>query len=202
MNNLRRFTTEADYQAATLNYPSVSWVVSSDTVHFDNVIPVPTCEPTNPNVWVSADPNEFDFSQKVYQIDLGMAYNIEDLEALEVFLYNSPNDATWAYRVSVTKNVDPDVGGFLDYGILIESSMQIVYEDTSESAVIDLCDILGSGFYLKSTDVPSVEVCDQNECTEYDCLEYDEETGECIEQGDCIQTECVDSHTDYPSVVV
>ena len=35
MNNLRKFATEAEYTAATLNYPAVSWVVSGDTVHFD-----------------------------------------------------------------------------------------------------------------------------------------------------------------------
>lgn len=42
MNNLRRFNTEADYSAATLNYPAVSWVVSGDTVHFDKSAPTPT----------------------------------------------------------------------------------------------------------------------------------------------------------------
>lgn len=42
MNNLRRFNTEADYSAATLNYPAVSWVVSGDTVHFDKSAPAPT----------------------------------------------------------------------------------------------------------------------------------------------------------------
>ena len=35
MNNLKKFNTEADYSAATLNYPAVSWVVSDDIVHFD-----------------------------------------------------------------------------------------------------------------------------------------------------------------------
>ena len=35
MNNLRKFATEAEYSAATLNYPAVSWVVSGDTVHYD-----------------------------------------------------------------------------------------------------------------------------------------------------------------------
>ena len=39
MNNLRKFSTEADYTAATLNYPAVSWVVSGDTVHFDKAAP-------------------------------------------------------------------------------------------------------------------------------------------------------------------
>ena len=40
MNNLRKFTTEADYTAATLNYPAVSWVTGTDTVHFDKSAPV------------------------------------------------------------------------------------------------------------------------------------------------------------------
>lgn len=39
MNNLKKFATEADYSAATLNYPAVSWVVSGDTVHFDKTAP-------------------------------------------------------------------------------------------------------------------------------------------------------------------
>ena len=41
MNNLKKFATEADYSAATLNYPAVSWVVSGDTVHFDKTAPTP-----------------------------------------------------------------------------------------------------------------------------------------------------------------
>lgn len=35
MNNLKKFSTEADYSAATLNYPAVSWVTATDNVHFD-----------------------------------------------------------------------------------------------------------------------------------------------------------------------
>lgn len=35
MNNLKKFSTEAEYNAATLNYPAVSWVTGTDTVHFD-----------------------------------------------------------------------------------------------------------------------------------------------------------------------
>ena len=205
MNNLRKFNTENEYQAATLMRPSVSWVVSSDTVHFDNVIPVPTCEPTNPDVWVVVDPNEFDFSQKVYAINLGMAAYLGEGNPLEAYLYNSPNDATWTYMVSVTYMLDHDSETYYYELYIYDSSMHIVYSDTSGSgsAEFDLCDILGSGFYLKDSDVPSVEVCDQEECTEYECLNWDEETGECIEQGDtCIQTECVESHQEYPSVVV
>lgn len=40
MDNLRRFDTYADYSAATLNYPAVSWIVSGNTVAFDAEAPV------------------------------------------------------------------------------------------------------------------------------------------------------------------
>ena len=40
MNNLKKFATEAEYSAATLNYPAVSWVTATDNVHFDKTAPV------------------------------------------------------------------------------------------------------------------------------------------------------------------
>lgn len=39
-NNLRKFQNEAEYSAATLNYPAVSWVVNGE-VHFDKTSPIP-----------------------------------------------------------------------------------------------------------------------------------------------------------------
>lgn len=42
MNNLKKFATESEYSAATLNYPAVSWIVSGDTVHFDKSATTPT----------------------------------------------------------------------------------------------------------------------------------------------------------------
>ena len=41
-NNLRKFATEAEYTAATLNYPAVSWITATDGVHFDKTAPAPT----------------------------------------------------------------------------------------------------------------------------------------------------------------
>lgn len=41
MRNLRKFNTEAEYSAATLNYPAVSWIVSADTVVYDKTEPTP-----------------------------------------------------------------------------------------------------------------------------------------------------------------
>lgn len=41
MRNLRKFNTEAEYSASTLSYPSVAWVVSGDTIHYDKSEPTP-----------------------------------------------------------------------------------------------------------------------------------------------------------------
>lgn len=38
-HNLKKFSTEADYSAATLNYPAVSWVTGTNAVHFDATAP-------------------------------------------------------------------------------------------------------------------------------------------------------------------
>ena len=42
MNNLKKFSTETEYTAATLNYPAVSWVTATDNVHFDKSGSTPT----------------------------------------------------------------------------------------------------------------------------------------------------------------
>ena len=38
-HNLKKFSTEADYSAATLNYPAVSWITGTNSVHFDATAP-------------------------------------------------------------------------------------------------------------------------------------------------------------------
>ena len=50
-NNLKKFATEAEYTAATLNYPAVSWVTATDNVHFDKSAPTP---PTNDKVMIAS----------------------------------------------------------------------------------------------------------------------------------------------------
>lgn len=42
MNNLKKFSSETEYNAATLNYPAVSWVTATDNVHFDKSGSTPT----------------------------------------------------------------------------------------------------------------------------------------------------------------
>ena len=64
MNNLKKFATEAEYSAATLNYPAVSWVTATDNVHFDKSGSTPT---VNDKVMIasyggeSGDPSKFIF---------------------------------------------------------------------------------------------------------------------------------------------
>lgn len=41
-NNLKKFNTVADYQAATLNYPAVSLIAANYGVYFDKTAPTPT----------------------------------------------------------------------------------------------------------------------------------------------------------------
>ena len=38
-HNLKKFSTEADYSAATLNYPAVSWITGTNSVYFDATAP-------------------------------------------------------------------------------------------------------------------------------------------------------------------
>lgn len=56
-NNLKKFATEAEYTAATLSYPAVSWVTSTDNVHFDksgSTPPPPPPLPTNDKVMIAS----------------------------------------------------------------------------------------------------------------------------------------------------
>ena len=77
--------------------------------------------------------------------------------------------------------------------VSIDSGGTEIYtaETAGSSITVDLCQVFGQGMYIVEDSVPNIQTCGATECTEYDCLEWDEETGECIEQGDCIQEECV-----------
>lgn len=60
MNNLKKFATEAEYQAASLNYPAVSWVTSGDTVHFDKSGSTPTVNDKVMMAWYNGEHNAGD----------------------------------------------------------------------------------------------------------------------------------------------
>ena len=77
MDNLRKFNTVADYQAATLNYPAVSWIVSGDTVHFDKTAPAPTTNDKVMMAWHS--PSDEPSGKDVVLWNGGASYSPTDL---------------------------------------------------------------------------------------------------------------------------
>ena len=83
MNNLKKFSTEADYSAATLNYPAVSWVTATDNVHFDKSGSTPT---VNDKVML-----------------LTTAHDNGD----DIVLYNAGSSPAEPYFTSITVNDEP-----------------------------------------------------------------------------------------------
>lgn len=85
-NNLRKFNTSADYSAATLVYPAVSYVAQSDNVMFDKTAPTPP-------------PTPHDYSQDYFtvraiddDITLYLSTNIEG----NTFSYSTDGGTTWS----------------------------------------------------------------------------------------------------------
>ena len=75
MNNLRKFNSEAEYSAATLNYPSVAWVTGSDTVHFDKTAPVVV----NDKVMIAfTSGNDGDFDIRLYNGEISIVPSASD----------------------------------------------------------------------------------------------------------------------------
>lgn len=83
MNNLKKFSTEADYSAATLNYPAVSWVTATDNVHFDKSGSTPTVN------------------------DKVMLLTTAESGGDEIVLYNAGSSPSEPYFISITVNDEP-----------------------------------------------------------------------------------------------
>ena len=83
MNNLKKFATEADYSAATLNYPAVSWVTATDNVHFDKSGSTPTVN------------------------DKVMLLTTAEDDTDDIVLYNAGSSPAEPYFISITVNDEP-----------------------------------------------------------------------------------------------
>ena len=99
MNNLKKFATEAEYQAASLNYPAVSWVTSGDTVHFDKSGSTPAVNDKVMMAWYNGEHNAG---------DIALA-NLGSTEPTEFFTSITLND------VEVLSLVDSS-GTLVNYG--------------------------------------------------------------------------------------
>jgi hypothetical protein len=83
MNNLKKFASEAEYTAATLNYPAVSWVTATDNVHFDKSAPTPTVN------------------------DKVMLLTTSHDTGNDIVLYNAGSSPAEPYFISITVNDEP-----------------------------------------------------------------------------------------------
>lgn len=90
-NNLRKFQTEADYTAATLTYPAVSWVVSGDTLHYDKVAPPQPHDYSQDYLtFVALENSTFNFwKSAIFDPETGDPVETPDIQ------YSLDNGSTW-----------------------------------------------------------------------------------------------------------
>lgn len=139
MNNLRKFATEADYSAATLNYPAVSWVVSGDTVHFDRSGSTPVVSNTKVKLAFTTD---------------------SCMGGKQCFLpYDSSGEFIQSMN-SITLNGEPLTPGGSGIEITLESNTSYLAEYDLKSGVTDVhgwfdkqCDPIGCSSASLSYDI-------------------------------------------------
>ncbi len=104
MNNLKKFTSEAEYSAATLNYPAVSWVTATDTVHFDKSGSTPTVNDKVMMAWTTDDHGAGDIALanlvSVEPTTLFTSITLNDVEVLSLV------DSSGALRNYAQANTD------------------------------------------------------------------------------------------------
>lgn len=130
MNNLKKFATEAEYSAATLNYPAVSWITANDSIHFDKSAPTPSVNDKVMMAWhspsdeasgkdivlwnsgVSAQPTELFNSLTINNVDVmsdltadGTLHNYSTPDTDYLVKYELINDTT------ITDLFSGDLGG-------------------------------------------------------------------------------------------
>ena len=141
-----------------------------------------TCTPTS-SAFTNVDENFSDFSSPVYELkfDFSSIQGSYESGSLEAFAgINTVSDSgQGGYSVDCLYDDMNDLTS-----IRIESGGTDIYTaDTAGSSItVDLCQVFGQGMYILEGSIPTVDTC-----AEYDCYEWDEETGDCIVQGDCIE---------------
>lgn len=121
MNNLKKFATEAEYTAATLNYPAVSWVTATDNVHFDKSGSTPTVNDKVMMAWHS--PSDVPSGRDIVLVNLGSVEPTYYFNKIEL------ND------VDVTSLVQTD-GHLLNYSTP-DTDYLAKYELKNDTTIID-----------------------------------------------------------------
>ena len=124
MRNLRKFNSEADYSAAELNYPAVSWVTGTNSVHFDATAPA-----TNDKVmmaWTSTD------SGNIKNRDITLWNGGASLPVDELFTDLTLNDVNVIPLLSDASGVlqnyaEPSTDYVAKYGLLDDSEITDIF---------------------------------------------------------------------------
>lgn len=120
-HNLKKFETEAEYQAAELNYPSVAWVTSGDTFHYDKAEPQPETE----KVALAFTSAEQSGTIKLYNGDAadanlitGLTFNGEPIDPIVPEIFNVPLESVNVieYDIDGTAIFDAFAGDLTDVG--------------------------------------------------------------------------------------
>lgn len=156
----------------------------------------PECNVPSTATWHNVD-NTFDRTTQIYGIDFGGGDGGNDNTGRDYELYVR-NQSNTVYSISC-HIPDPNADNGDYNSITINNSDGTLYRQIDNTATINsFCEIFGQAMYISANaTIPSYEQCVDEQCTNYECIQYDEETGECIEQGDCINTECMQYETTY-----
>lgn len=164
--------------------------LGSTLVYSGGTPPTPTsCIDIEYGDIVLIDP-DFDTSTPVY----GMSF--DGLATLSEYENGQANGQTDIFDEN--GNILGSVYGHYDNDnqngdISVDSGYTQIY--TADTLTVDLCQLFGGPVYVNTDSIAAVDTCDMYDCTEYECLEWDEETGECVEQGDCMTYDCVGGYT-------
>lgn len=154
--------------------------------------PSPTCAPPSSATTYTVD-EQFDFTKPVYELDFGDMANLSEHEdpydSASVTLYDENNTAYSVGCIYTSSNGS--------WSIIITQNGTTVY--TSNTSSFSCCTVFGKPMYLHSDEIPTIQTCNMYECLEYECLEWDEESGECLEYGDCVEGQemCVEAIDNY-----
>lgn len=153
-NNLKKFNTMADYSAATLNYPNVSWVVSGDSVHYAKEAPP---APANDKV---------------------MMYFEDSSTGDDVVLWNCGTSPAEPWFTEVLLNdVEINVDQCADYGGSVAGGSLVKYTLNNTTTIADwFSGELGAG-----SDVPSLEILIPAQITDIQYLPDNEITALVVE---------------------
>lgn len=143
MNNLRKFTTEAEYSAATLNYPSVAWVTDTDVIHFDKESPTPTgftCYEVISSPITAYTATTYDSVYSFADLKWYMKNNLNAYEEYGVYdvVEDISSATTYEGKLGVVGETEYQYSGgsWTVVGSYVDSSVTYTIDDTSPSPYV------------------------------------------------------------------